>query len=325
MRKRAALGWMLGITAATVAAMVLWPKEQPLPVRAQQVHVQRIEQRVDGTGVVGQRGEIAVSSLTGGLVAQVYVAAGAPVAEGQPLLRLDTAAMEQALGELTRGQPALRGALADTQAAFIADAQRDQLDAQAGQLSREIAAGTIRATTTGQVLETYVRAGEVLLPGAPALRMGEQAQVVRMQLGERESLRVTPGMRARLLRDDVLLGEASVATVGLPTTRADGVVTAAVELTPDAPITLPAGARLDVEIVCRVQEQAVLAPLEALDAGENAVWVVHGQRAWRVPVVAGLMDALHAAVQGIAADTWVIVSPPQDLDNGRLVRVVSAP
>jgi hypothetical protein len=113
-----------------------------------------------------------------------------------------------------------------------------------------------------------------------------------------------------------------VLTVDMPMARQDGVFAAAVELVPDAPLPLPAGARLDVEIVCRAQERAALVPLEALDEEEDTVWRVYKRRAWREPVTVGLQDALYAAVDGLPADALVILRPPADLREGELVEVM---
>ena len=83
MRKRTAYAFMLGITITTVGAMLWLPKESPRPVRARPVETRRIEERVEGGGVVGRSGEYTVSSLNGGVVAQVFVKANQRVEAGQ--------------------------------------------------------------------------------------------------------------------------------------------------------------------------------------------------------------------------------------------------
>ncbi len=339
MRKRTAYGFMLGITLATVGAMLWVPGESARPVRARQAEARRMEERVDGGGVMGRQGEHTVSSLSGGAVAEVFVAPGQKVAEGQALFRLDSAAQAQALAALLQADGRARARLGEVgdkagslgaetvwqdEAQWLEGAQAEQYAQQAALLEAQIAAQTVRAQAAGEVLATFVREGEVLLPGAPALTLAGEAQVVRMQVGERESLRLAAGLPARFLRDDVLLGEGRVLSVGMPLPRADGVLSATVELQPGAPIALPAGARLDVEIVCRAQEQAVLVPLEAMAEGEAAVWRVFERRAWRVPVQAGLQDALTVAVRGLPEDALVILDPPEDLREGQLVEVTGS-
>lgn len=333
MRKKTAYGFMLGITVVTVGAMLWVPGERARPVRAEQVTLRRMEERVDGGGLIGRIGEHTVSSLSGGVIAQVFVEPKQQVEKNQALFRLDTSVQEQALSALLRAQDrgqALQGAPLEDAATvwedgaqWLTEAQREENRRQAEQLEVQIAAMTVRAQEAGEVLSTYIRAGEVLLPGVPALTLAQDAQVIHMQVGERESLRLREGMRARLLRDDVSLGGAVVTTVGLPQTRQDGVLTVAVELRPDQTIPLPVGARLDVEIICKEQEQALLLPLEAIDESTQSVWQVYKQRAWQVPVEVGLQDALHAAVQGLAGDAWVIVQPPSDLQEGELVEVMA--
>lgn len=332
MRKKTAYGFMLGITVVTVGAMLWVPGERARPVRAEQVALQRMEERVDGGGLVGRVGEYTVSSLSGGVIAQVFVEPKQWVEKNQALFRLDASVQEQALSSLLRAQDrgqALQGAPLENAATvwedgaqWLTEAQAEENRRQSEQLEAQIAALTVRAQEAGEVLSTYIRAGEVLLPGVPALTLAQDAQIIHMQVGERESLRLREGMRARLLRDDQLLSGAVVTSIGLPQTRQDGVLTVAVDLQPDETIPLPVGARLDVEIICKDQEQTVLLPLEAIDESAQEVWQVYKQRAWRVPVKVGLQNALHASVQGLASDAWVIVQPPSGLREGELVEVM---
>ncbi|MDR3052066.1 MAG: efflux RND transporter periplasmic adaptor subunit [Oscillospiraceae bacterium] len=327
MMKRAALLGLLGITAATVTAMLAWPGQQPIPVRAGQAQTRDVRDLVEGTGSLGRLDEINVSSLSGGLVAQVYVTAGQQVRAGDPLLRLDAAAQEAALAQTLRTAGLARAAQTEAAqtwaqgAQWLGQAQQADAAGQAAAVAQQVAAQTLRAARDGEVLAAYIRAGESLLPGSPALRMGGAQQAVRMQVSERDALRVQPGMRARFLRDDALLGEGAVVSVGMPALRGDGVLTAAVDLTPDAPIPLPAGARVDVEIICRTQPGAVTVPLEALNEAEGAVWRIQQGRAWPVPVRVGLRDALEAAVQGVHAGDWIILIPPVGLVAGARVEV----
>jgi|GEM_PF-3275165 len=320
MRKRTAYAFMLGITITTVGAMLWLPKESARPVRARPVEGRQvIEERVEGGGVVGRSGEYTVSSLTGGVVAQVFVSAPQKVEAGQALFRLDSVAEEQALVSAMRNQGVVIPQGFEGGVQWLADARDDQTRQQAEALQMRIAANTVRAMEAGEVLATYIHAGEVLLPGAPALTLAQERQVVRMQVGERESLRLKAGQRARFLRDDDLLGEGVVLSVGMPMARQDGVLSVAVELAPDGVIALPTGARLDVEIICRAQQEAMLVPLEALV--EDSVWQVYGQRAWQTPVRTGLQDALHVAVEGLPEGALVILHPPADLREGELVEV----
>lgn len=330
MRKRTAYAFMVGITLTTVGAMLWLPKESARPVRARLAEAGGvIEESVEGGGVMGRGGEYTVSSLSGGVVAQVFVTANQRVTAGQALFRLDTATEEQALSSALRAEAVAAqsqgNALNDVAQIFedgaqwLAEAQAGQARQQVETLQARIGAMTVRAMEDGDVLATYIQAGEVLLPGAPALTLAQERQVVRMQVGERESLRLKAGLRARFLRDDALLGEGAVTSVGMPTARQDGVLSVAVELEPDQPIALPTGARLDVEIICHAQEGVTLVPLEALVDG--AVWQVFEQRAWRVPVRVGLQDALHVAVEGMLEDAMVILQPPFDLREGELVEV----
>ncbi|MCL2812843.1 MAG: efflux RND transporter periplasmic adaptor subunit [Clostridia bacterium] len=320
MRKRTAYAFMLGITITTVGAMLWLPKESARLVRARPVEGRHIiEERVEGGGVVGRSGEYTVSSLTGGVVAQVFVSANQKVEAGQALFRLESDAQEQALVSAMRTEAIAAPQVLEVDTQWLADARDDQTRQQTEALQARIAANTVRAMEGGEVLATYIHAGEVLLPGAPALTLAQERQVVRMQVGERESLRLTAGLRARFFRDDELLGEGTVLSVGMPMARQDGVLSVAVELTPDHAIALPTGARLDVEIICRAQQGAMLVPLEALV--DESVWLVYGQRAWRTPVRTGLQDALHVAVEGLLEGALVILHPPMDLQEGELVEV----
>ena len=123
-RRRGRRAWIvvIGVLLLAVAGFVAWRSAQgPAPTMTLAEPLERgtFVREVTGTGVVEPTQERALAFANGGTVASVLVAEGNLVTAGQPLARLDTAALER---ELNTVRTSLTSARAD----------RDRLGPQQG-------------------------------------------------------------------------------------------------------------------------------------------------------------------------------------------------
>lgn len=188
---------------------------------------------VAALGVVEPSSEtISVAAELPGVVREVLVRPGDAVAQGAPLFRLDTRAVQAQLGA---ARAALRVAQIDAQDAqararlftTISDARAVSADekdrarfaadrnsatlalraAEVRQLETELSRLTVRAPIAGQVLRVNVRLGEFAPAGQsgdPLIALGNVSPLhVRVQIDEEDAARVASGAKAEgALRGD---------------------------------------------------------------------------------------------------------------------------
>lgn len=181
---------------------------------------------VAGTGIVeAGTGNVAVGTPVDGVVAEVFVRWGEPVAAGAPLFRLDDRELRAnlPLAEARAGEEKARLARARYQLGLAArlreqhvlsdeQYQDRKFDVQIGEAAAAAAAAeierirvemdrrTVRASVSGRVLQINVRPGEFAAGAAnamPLMVIGDDAHLrVRVDIDEYDALRVQPAAEA---------------------------------------------------------------------------------------------------------------------------------
>lgn len=200
-----------------------------------------------------------------------------------------------------------------------------QLEAAiAGQKAR-LDAYQIRSPVSGQVLRDDAEVGEMAELNQPLFWVGEpKPLIVIAEVNEEDIPRVRPGQHA-LLRSDAFPGQRLEATVDQITPKGDPVTkTYRVRFTVPDESPLLIGMSVDVNIVIRVSEDALLVPSVAL-AGNRAFLIEDGVARLR-QVTTGIR-----AVEGVEIVTGLsesdrLISPyPDDLAEGARVRIAPGP
>lgn len=196
---------------------------------------------VAGTGVVEPSSElIEIGPHVSGIVDQVYVSAGDEVTQGQPLFRVDTRDVSARIGEARARVAALRQSIASAQTQLrvaneqlalysrvedpravsqqevierrgvrdnaraqlaVSQAQYREAQAQLASAQTALARHTVRAPSTGTILQLNVRAGEFASAGGPMggsadplIVMGNTNPLhIRVQIDENEIERLAIG------------------------------------------------------------------------------------------------------------------------------------
>ncbi len=272
-------------------------------------------------------------------VSQLLVTVGDEVKRGQALLRLVPSPLTQldlgkarrdadlALAERERMGRLRRTGLATefdlltaTNAAATAVAMRDSLGARVG--PAELL--TLRASRDGIVDSLTVQPGEVLAPGAVAVRIVvPDALQVRLGIEPQDANRVAAGQTVQLAP---LAPGAVAVTAAVSSTdhRIDSLthLTAALVHLPPRSGLLP-GAVLRAEIEVAQHLNVVTAPRGALlYAGEQAyLFVADGDHARRREIKTGVQDGdMVEIATGLAAGEALIVAGNAVLEDGMLIR-----
>lgn len=324
--------WLVGavlLALAAIGAALMW-RAQPLVVTLARVRIGPAIELVYATGFVEAQQPVSVQSRITAPVAQVLVEEGSRVHQGQPLFLLADdeqrallaqAGAQRRAAELKEGRTVTlyrQGWMtraARDQAVADADAARA---AQATALARQDQL-VVRAQIDGIVTRRDVYPGELASPTRVLALLGDPARLrITATVDERDIARVSIG-QAALMSSDAWPGRTIRATVAEITPTGDPTQRAfRVRLLPAQATDLPLGISLEVNIVTRQDDRALLVPAAAYADGH--VWVVADGHARRRAVRAGILGTDSVQIlSGLAAGDSVIVTPPAGLADGARV------
>lgn len=315
----------------------------PIPVRVITPALRTAEPDIQLTGILGAKEEIPLGFKIGGVVASVNADAGERVAAGQLLAALSLTEIEASVSAAREARDKARRDLARverlqrdsvTTLAQLEDARTGlevaEAQLRAAEFNRQYA--EVRAPAAGTILRRQVEEGQLVGPGAPVfvLRVERNGLVLRAGAADREAVRLTDGMRARV-EFDAYPGvdfRGRVERVGVAASPMTG--TYEVEIAVE-----PAGRRLASGLIGRARltpqssTASLTIPAEALlevDGREASVFVLDAGTATakrqRVRVL--WLDGGVAAVSGeLTLESQVVVAGASRLADGTRVNVVT--
>lgn len=328
--------WLIVLILVAVAAaggVWLW-RAQRTEVTLARARIGPAVELVYATGYVEAQQPVSVQSRLTAPVDKVLVKEGDRVVRGQPLILLvddeQRAATAQAAAQRRAAEQTEARTVTLFKQGWVTRSARDQAvaNADAARAAEATASARqnqliIRAEINGVVTKRDIEPGELATPTRVLALLGDPAQIrVTATIDERDIARVRVGEPA-LMSSDAWPGQTIPARVteltpsGDPTQRAFRV-----RLEPTSAITLPLGISLEINIISRREEKAVLVPASAY--GDGHVWVVAAGQARRRAVKPGIggTDTMQI-VSGLRAGEAVIVAPPADLADGQRVTVKS--
>ena len=329
--KRIAL-WLLPL--ALVAAAAAW---WLLAGRAQEVELApvRIGQAVElvyATGFVEAQQPVSVSARLTAPVRQVLVEEAQPVVRGQPVILLDDEeqrhALQQAAAQRRVAQQDEQRALALFAKGWVTRAARDSAvaAAQSARAAEESARARldqmiVRSGIDGIVLRQDVEPGDLASPGRVLMTLGDPSRIwITATIDERDVARVRASQQALMSSDAwpgrILHGHVREVTPGGdPEQRAFRA-----RIVMDGAVALPLGLTLEVNIVTRRVQRALLAPASAIEDGK--VWIVRGNRVHAKTVGTGIAGTTDVQIlSGLSRGDMVVETPEGKLKDDMRVRV----
>ncbi|BAI97431.1 RND transporter [Sphingobium sp. TA15] len=329
--KRIAL-WLLPL--ALVAAAAAW---WLLGGRAQEVELApvRIGQAVElvyATGFVEAQQPVSVSARLTAPVRQILAEEAQTVVRDQPLVLLDDEeqqhVLQQATAQRRLAQQDERRALALFAKGWVTRAARDSAVAAADS-ARAAEEGArarldqmiVRAGIGGVVLRKDVEPGDLASPGRTLMTLGDPARIwITATIDERDVARVHAGQEALMSSDAwpgrVLHGHVRAVTPGGdPEQRAFRA-----RIVTDGAVALPLGLTLEVNIITRRAERALLVPASAMEDGK--VWVIRGRRVYARTVRTGIAGTSDVQIlSGLSPGDRIVKNPEGKLKDNMRVRV----
>ncbi|HKU40589.1 MAG TPA: efflux RND transporter periplasmic adaptor subunit [Polyangiales bacterium] len=328
-----------GCKAVETARAVDQPQLEAIPVQLGDVAHGPQLRRVRASGTLHLKSEADLSFKVGGVVTRVLVDAGSRVRKGQLLATIDATEIEAA--QRSAAQSALQAerdlarvsSLNESGAVGTVDVQKLQTALSVARASADAAQWNLQHTRLvapddGVIDRRLVEVGEIAAPGRPSfhLRGVSRGVIVRVALVDRDALALQRGDAARVTLDARPDRSFAARVSQIATSASPGTGTLEVELQLEAAEAgdLPSGLTAKVEL-SRAEQAFASVPLSALvdaDGASAAVYVVHGDRAKRVPVQVSFLDGDRAALAGeLQSIERVVELGASRLEDGSRVRV----
>jgi membrane fusion protein (multidrug efflux system) len=323
--------YILALIAAAAIAAGWWWSVRPVSVSTATLTRGDAAEVVYATGVVEPEHWAEVTALERARIVESCACERDVVEAGAPLFRLDDRAARAHLRELQarldlaeksldRVAPLLEREIVSPDRYDAALAQVSELRAAVAVAESALDDRVLRSPMHGMVLRLDGEVGEVATPGDSLAWVGQPRPLrIVAEVNEEDIPRVQVGQRA-LLRADAFPEDALEATVAAITPMGDTALrTYRVYLDLPKDTKLLIGMSVDVNILQRVVEDAVLAPAAAVIDG--AVFVVEDGALRRAPVTLGVTGAETVEIVDGAEAGAVVVSPAgAGLSDGQRVR-----
>jgi RND family efflux transporter MFP subunit len=319
---------------AALGGYILW-RAQPLSVEATAPRIGPAVELVYATGFVEAEQPVSVAARLTAPVVAVLVREADRVHRGQPLVVLED---DEQHGMLAQAAAEREAAILDERrartlfakgwttraardrAVATANAARAAEESARARLSQHI----VRAGIDGVVLKRDVEPGDLATPSRVLLLLGDPARIrVTATVDERDVPRLRIGQPALMTSDAwpgrIIHGHLRELTPGGdPTQRAFRA-----RLALDDALALPIGLTLEINMVTRRAERALLVPASAIASSQ--LWVVADGRARRRHVVPGIAGANDVQiVSGLQPGELVITNPSAELAEGDRVAIRKA-
>jgi len=327
---RTALLILAVVLAAAGVAAWKWRSAQT-SVTLVKPHYGPAAELVYGTGFVEAQQPVSVQARITAPIEKVLVEEGQRVTRGQPLFLLADAEQRALSAQAAAQRRAAEQTEARTLALFrqgwVTKAARDQAVATADAArAAEATAGArqdqlvVRAEIDGVVTKRDAEPGELASPTRVLAQLGDPARVrITATIDERDIARVVVGQQA-LMSTDAMPGKAIPARVAEITPGGDPSQRAfRVRLLPTSAANLPLGLSLEINIITRRKDRALLVPASAVTGGK--VWLVREGKAHAQEIRTGVTGTEQVEVlSGIADTDNVIDKPPEGLKEGQHVK-----
>ncbi|MBO6719369.1 MAG: efflux RND transporter periplasmic adaptor subunit [Rhizobiaceae bacterium] len=323
---------ILLVAAAAIAAGGYWYFTRPAEVSVVTPTRGDAAEIVYAAGVIEPRTWAKVTALVRERITWVCNCEGEPVSEGDELAKLDDTEARAALAELKARQE-LALAERDRIALLVernvvnqneldrAQSALTQIEALVAGQEARLANYVISAPDDGVVLRQDAEVGEIGEPGVVLFWVGRPSPLIVVAEVNEEDIPSVDTSQQALLRSDAFPGRELSAEVESITPKGDPVTkTYRVRLSLPGDTPLRIGMSVDVNIVTRVSENALLVPSVAVSGG--AVFTVESELLVRREVETGIRGTERTEILSGIDETAQIVSPfPEEMEEGTRVAI----
>jgi membrane fusion protein (multidrug efflux system) len=319
------------ILAAFLAAPIAAAADTP--VRTVQVEtVPGGQASVRATGTLAPRHELQVAFAVGGVVRDILVEDGEPVAEGDAIASLDLVPFQAALDQARSRVEFLSGRVRRSEELLAANAisaeefEADRSQLRAAEAEVELARwnldrATLRAPFDGRVVRTHLEPGQVIGAGTAAAHLIDAGELeLRASVPARAvgAIPEAATFEVRAVADPRLTAPGRLHHRPFVGDERSGAVPLLI-IVDNADGRLLPGLVVECEIADGVSGPELRIPLSALqvEAEGNAVWVVESGRVTRNAVVTGAIRGDEVVIlEGLRDGQTIVDRAPDRLREG---------
>jgi HlyD family secretion protein len=318
-----------------ISSPLLLSCSKPVPVTVARATKTTVESTISavnaGTVTAERAAELSFGMV--GIVAQMHVAIGDKVSQGQILAELENSELKTALDNARRDADRTRNLFArKVLAPTELEASVKALDIAEAAYEKSV----IRAPFSGVITEENLEIGQLSQVTAPTtqalLRLVDlEKRYITADIDEVDLPHLTLGMKARVtilaVQREPFVGVIRK-IVPFVSTKKEQDRTTLIELTiPTDGELLPVGASAEVEIVADQRAEAITIPTRTLlgRANDRYVFTLRDGKLSRTPVALGLQSYNRSEViSGLTEGVTVVFPPPDtDLKDGLVVSIQS--
>ena len=298
----------------------------------------RFEHFVQTQGMIESEENIQVSAKMPGVVTEVFVQEGQDVRRGQTLAQIDNSLVLRSIEELKASlelsrtvydrQKNLWDQKIGTEVQYLqAKNNKESLEKRLAALNEQNEQTRIKSPINGIVDQVTVKIGQNIMPGAPAVRVVNNADLkVKAQVSEAYVLNIKKGDKVMVsvpdLKKDI---EAKVTFVGRSIDQLSR--TFAVEAKLNGVQDLRANMSVVLKVVYKSVPDALTVPVNVVQEvnSEKVVYVAqerdgHLVAAKKPVVIDGVFDG-KAQVQGLSTGDKIITVGYQGLSDGTIIKI----
>ena len=298
----------------------------------------RFEHFVQTQGMIESEENIQVSAKMPGVVTEVFVQEGQDVRRGQTLAQIDNSLVLRSIEELKASlelsrtvydrQKNLWDQKIGTEVQYLqAKNNKESLEKRLAALNEQNEQTRIKSPINGIVDQVTVKIGQNIMPGAPAVRVVNNADLkVKAQVSEAYVLNIKKGDKVMVsvpdLKKDI---EAKVTFVGRSIDQLSR--TFAVEAKLNGAQDLRANMSVVLKVVYKSVPDALTVPVNVVQEvnSEKVVYVAqerdgHLVAAKKPVVIDGVFDG-KAQVQGLSTGDKIITVGYQGLSDGTIIKI----
>lgn len=317
------------------------PQEEA--VRSKEVDIKELATRsfdhfVQTQGKVEAEHNIDVSAKSMGVVSKVYAKVGDNVKAGQVLAQIDNGIIlkniEEAKSQLNLAktiyerQKNLWDQKIGTEVQFIqAKTNKESLEKRIAALQEQNDMTRIKSPINGVVDDVFVKAGQNVAPGMPAIRVINFSDLrIKAEVSEAYAMQITKGDKVLVTISDIdKMINAKVTFVGKMINPLSRTFTVEVQLPSNS--NFRPNMTAVVRIVFHTEEKAIVVPINVVQEidGQKIVYIAEKQgdnmvARKQVVTIDGVFDGL-AQVNGLKAGDKLITIGFQGLSDGDFIKI----
>ncbi len=258
-----------------------------LNVATEEIKTRKYEHFIEVQGRVDGDKNVVISPVMGGIINQIHVVEGQQVNKGDLLVSLDASILEQTIQEvrtqldftttLYNKQKALYDQKIGSEVQYLsAKANMESMQRRLSTLNEQLSQMHVKSPIDGSVEEIPIKAGQMLAPGFPAMKIINLSKIkVMADIAEAYGSKVTKGNDVKLFFPDINKEiDAKVTFASKLINSVNRTFLVEVKIDNDGSLPFRANMVAVVKIVDYVNDSAIVIPVNIIQQAKDGDYVM---------------------------------------------------